>query len=302
MINTVTGSITKEDLGIVRMHEHILWAWTGEAKRTYSRETVVNTMLPFLNDLKAHGCRTLVEATTHGAGRDVAVLKEISQKSGLNIVTNSGVWDGLDYGGIYVPEILKQIEIDGIADIWMKEFYYGIDGTGIKPGFIKLGFGDNDEITDFHKKCLMAAVKTSLNTGLIIQSHICSSKSASDAVTIIEEMNLPIEKFIWTHADFSHDIETILRLARKGIWVEINWWITEASDFDWHINAIKALERENLLNRLLISQDAGGFHNGEVVPYTKVFTHFIPACKKNGITNEIFDTILIKNPAVALDL
>ncbi|MCP4221548.1 MAG: hypothetical protein GY765_43390 [bacterium] len=302
MIHTVTGSIEKADLGIVRMHEHILWAWTGEARERFSRETVVNTMLPFLRELKTRGCRTLVEATTHGAGRDVSVLREISIKSGLNIITNSGVWDGLDFNGLYVPEILRQKEMAEIADMWMKEFFDGIDGTDIKPGFIKLGFGDNNEITDFHKKCLMAAVKTSLHTGLTIQSHICSSKSALEAVKIIENTDLALDEFIWTHADFSRDAETILLLARKGIWVELNWWITEVADYNWHINLIQALERENLLHRVLLSQDAGGFHNGEVVPYSKFFTDFIPSCRNGGISNDSIDILLIHNPAAALNL
>lgn len=301
MINTVLGKISKEELGHTRMHEHILWAWTQNLKNEFNRNTVIETMLPHLKKLKSLGCNTLVEATPDGAGRDIGVLKELSEKSGLNIITNCGVWDGLDYKGIYIPQDLKNKNSDEIAVLWIDEFKNGIDKSSIKPGFIKIGLGDNDVISDFQLTILKAAIITSKHTGLPIIAHICSSNSAKKIVEIVKHENLKLNKFVWSHADYGHDGNTIEELAKQGIWIEMSWHIGETKDYSWHTNTINKLNDLNLLDRLLISQDAGGFHNGNIVPYGDFYTGFIHECFENNISQKIIDQLLIENPMIVLD-
>ena len=301
MINTVLGKISKEELGQTRIHEHILWAWTNDLKKEFDRNTVIDIMLPHLMELKSLGCDTLVEATTNGAGRDVSVLKELSEKSELNIITNCGVWDGLDYKGIYVPKGLNNRNSNEIAEQWINELENGIDKSSIKPGFIKIGLGDNDVISDFQLKFLKAAIITSKCTGLPIMSHICSLESAKRIVQIVKGENLELNKFIWSHADYAYDYETIFELAEQEIWIEMSWHIGETKDYSWHINTIKKMNELNLINQLLISQDAGGFHNGNIVSYRYFYTRFIKECKENGISSDIIDKLLVLNPSNALN-
>ncbi len=302
MIHTVTGLINPEELGLTLMHEHILWAWVDEVREQFTREKVIEMMLPFLLEIKDYGVKTIVEPTTDGAGRDVELLKDISEKSGIQIISNCGVWDGLDYESMYVPKVLFAMSLDEIAQKWIAEFENGMDGSNIKPGFIKLAYGDHGYLTAFHEKVLHAAIKTSLKTGLTIQAHLCSSASAKKTVQILEEENFPLHKFIWTHADFAFDDKTIFELADKGIWIETDWNIAKPIDYSWHVNLVKAMKETNLLNQLLISQDVGGFHGGAIGHYTKLFTDFIPYCTKHGIEKEVFDKLLIENPAKALDV
>ena len=301
MINTVLGKIQKEELGHTRIHEHILWDWTKEVKNDFDRNVVINIMLPHLLELKSLGCDTLVEATTKGAGRDTSVLKELSEKSGLNIITNCGVWDGLNYNGIYVPQEIKNMSSYQIAELWIDEFENGIDNTRIKPGFIKIGLGDNDLISEFQTNFLNAAITVCKHTGLPIISHICSSKSARRIVEIIKSQNLEPRRFVWSHADYAYDDNTIIELAKQGIWVELSWHIGETNDYSWYIEIIKKMTEMNLLNQLLISQDAGGFHKGNIVSYKNFYTEFIDGCLKGGINSEIIDRLLVINPSNLLD-
>lgn len=72
MINSVLGKIHEKDLGMTLMHEHITWDSDGaESINEYSLEDVVDTILPYLLDLKKSGCNTFVDATTLGSGRDL---------------------------------------------------------------------------------------------------------------------------------------------------------------------------------------------------------------------------------------
>jgi phosphotriesterase-related protein len=189
-----------------------------------------------------------------------------------------------------------------IGILWEAEYVDGIDGTDIRPGFIKLGFGDDDTITAFHTKILTAAIQTSLRTGLPIQAHIYSTVSARATVDTLERAHFPLHKFIWTHADYPYDLETIVHLAKKGIWIGMDWWVTQPQDMSWHVQLLRTFEQEDLLGQLLISQDAGGYHAGWISPYTPLFEEFIPCCIKMGISETIFEQLLTVNPVRVLKI
>ncbi|MBL4933528.1 phosphotriesterase family protein [Clostridium paridis] len=310
MINTVLGKIKPSQLGITLMHEHIIWDWSGAEntrENLYSLEEVVTTMEPYLLELKKLGCQTLVEATACGSGRDVEVLKACAEKTGLNIITNCGAWDGGKHRGKFIPDEIRNSTIDEISAAWINEFVNGIDGTSIYPGFIKLALGDEGFISELQEKLLRSAARTSLATGLPIECHIGSSKSAIKAVEIIEEENLPYDKFIWLHVDWSNDYTTVYKLVKKGIWVEIDAISAFPEPYEIQINLLEKLICDNLIDRLLISQDAGCYEIGVVKDsklrsYNNIFTKFIPICKSKGISETVFNKILIKNPAKILNI
>lgn len=308
MINSVLGKIDDNNLGVTLMHEHITWDRSGaESTNKYSVEEVVNTILPYLSDLKSSGCNTFVDATTFGSGRDIKILMECSKRTGLNILTNIGAWDGSNTEEKFIPSLLKGKEIDEIVEIWTAEFLNGIEGTNVKPAYIKIALGDTGVITEFQEKLLRAAARTSIKTKLPIQCHTIPAISATQAVAIVEEENLSLNKFIWVHGDVEKNSEIIMKLFKKGIWIEFDY-LGRCSEFSWYIEAIKNIAKNNLLDRLLLSQDAGAFYFGEkndkdsILPYDKLFKEFIPYCKDNGISHEIFHKLLVENPLKVLNI
>lgn len=310
MINTVSGKIYPTDLGITLMHEHIIWDYSGAIKnieKQYTIKEVVDTMEPYLVELKRLGCKTLVEGTPLGAGRDIEVLKACAERTGLNIITNCGVWDGGKHRGKFIPEEIKTKDINEIVEMWTQEYEKGIEGTNIRPGFIKIALGDEGFISEIQEKALRAAARTSLATGLPIECHIGSSISAVRAVEIIEEEHLPYNKFIWIHVDWSNDYPTVLMLAKKGIWVEIDAISAFPEPYEIQVNLLERLIEDNLIGQVLISQDAGCYNVGiekdsKLRSYNNIFTKFIPICKSKGISEAIINKILIENPATILNI
>lgn len=308
MIHTVLGDITADKLGITLMHEHISWDWDGaDSKKNYSIDEVVDTMLPYLLDLRNFGCQTLVEATPLGAGRDIEILKRCSDKSGINIITNVGAWDGSDKSGKFVYEFIKNGTIDDISSYWSSEFFNGIGDADIKPGFIKIALGDTGVITDLQEKLLRAAARTSIRTNMPVQCHTFIAASALKAVQIIEEENLAYDKFIWVHADGARDFQVTKTLADKGIWVEYDC-LARIPDYSKYVGLLKMTLGSGIGDRLLLSQDAGTFYYGEkndgstIYPYARIFKEFIPLCLESGIPREKIDKLLIENPMKVLDV
>lgn len=307
MIHTVLGDIAADQLGITLMHEHIFWDWNGaDSICNYNVDEVVNSILPYLFELKNSGCQTLVEATPLGAGRDIEILRRCSEKSGINIITNTGAWDGGDVTGRFVCEFIKSSTVEDISSFWTSEYLNGIDITKTKPGFIKIALGDTGEITELQEKLLRAAARTSKRTNMPLQCHTFIADSALRAVQIIEEENLPYDKFIWVHADGARDFQMTKRLADRGIWVEYDC-LARIPDYGRYVSLLKAT-LDIGIDRILLSQDAGSYHygvkTGEYVflPYTRIFTEFIPLCIESGISKEKIDRLLIENPKRVLDI
>jgi len=307
MINTVLGPISEDDLGITLIHEHIVVDIIGadRGERTYTIEEVVDYVLPYLLEAKDKGLQTIVEATPLGLGRDLDVLVECSKKSGLNIITCTGAWDGSNVKGLSVPKDIKEMTIDEIADVWTREFEEGIDDTGIKPGFIKMALGDEEEIFPLQEKLLRAAARTSKKTGMRIHCHIYAAVSVPGAIKIIEDEELPYDNFIWLHADGQMEMDIVLESGKKGIWLQFDG-IASKKDHTAYPSAIKKLIEENLIPQLLFGQDSGSFwvkddpEDWPMRPYARFFNEFIPYCAKEGIDKELINKVVTENSRRAL--
>src|SRR5450759_3347099 len=142
IIMTVNGPIPSSKMGISLIHEHILVDFIGAdsiSNKRWDRSKVIEKSLPYLKQIKNLGCRTLVECTPEYIGRDPLLLKSLSDSSGLNILTNTGYYGASN--NKFIPRFAFNETADQLAKRWVSEWEEGINGTGIKPGFIKIGVG-----------------------------------------------------------------------------------------------------------------------------------------------------------------
>ncbi len=301
-IITVTGPVAVADMGITLPHEHIMVDFIGADSirpGRYHADSVVAKALPFLLELKMTGCQTLIDCTPNYLGRDVSILKRLSRESGMNIITNTGYYGAA--GQKYLPPQVFTESAEQLADRWINEYKHGIDGTSIKPGFIKLG-ADAGPLTEEQKKIMKAGAITHLQTGLTIAVHSGDGNAAREALEIFTAEGLAPEAFVWVHAQNEKNFDVYKEMANKGVWVEFDGVSTE--DIDRYVSLLKFMKEQNLLHRTLISQDAGWYHVGEsgggkFNPFTTVFTEFIPALRKEGFTEDEIELLIRKNTAEA---
>ena len=302
MINTVMGPVSIDSLGLTLIHEHILVDFIGADQTGYhrwDRDSVVAKMLPFLLRVKKRGINTLFECTPAYLGRDPLLLKELSQNSGIQLITNTGFYGAV--GDKFVPAFAFNESADSLARIWIKEFEEGIEETGIKPGFIKIAVDPDSTLSAIDEKILRAAILTHKETGLTLVSHTGPDAPAFAQMKILKEEGLSLEAWVWTHAQNGTDAGRI-RAAQQGAWISID--NIQRHLIGRSISQVKALQTAGLLHRVLISHDAGWYRPGEpkggkVRGYTDIFTHFIPALKAEGFSEEEIDLLLIKNPQEA---
>ncbi len=227
-----------------------------------------------------------MECTPAFIGRDVSLLKRLASASGLHIITNTGFYGAAN--DKYVPAIARQETAEQLAARWTREFQEGIDGTGIRPGIMKIGV-DPGPLSEIDAKLVRAAAKTHLQTGLTIASHTGDGVAALEELEVLKQEGVHPGAFIWVHAQSEGNVKHHLNAAEQGAWVEFDG-ISEASA-EKHLQLVKGMLDQGFSNRVLISQDSGWYHVGEPKggnyrSYTFAFANFVPLMRRAGISTE----------------
>ncbi len=303
MIMTVSGPVSPSALKFTLSHEHILVDFIGAAKISkdrYVAEEVFNIALPFLQDVKKRGCNTFVDCTPAYLGRDVQLLKRLAKASGLNIISNTGYYGARQE--MFFPQHVYSETAEQIAARWIDEWKNGIDGTGVKPGFLKTGV-DKAPLTAAQRKIIDAAALTHLATGLTIGVHTGDGEAAKEQLEILKARGVAPSARIWIHAQNEADKSYHIEAAQRGSWVSFDG--VNPDTIKATIGYLQNMKADGLLNSVLVSQDSGWYNVGDAKGgnyknYNCIFTDFIPALKQIGFTQREMDTIFITNPANAL--
>jgi phosphotriesterase-related protein len=309
MIYTVRGPIPASQFGFALPHEHIMVDFIGAdqtSKERWDPEEVVRTMLPYLKPLRERGVTGFVDCTPAYLGRDVRVLRRLSEETGLHIVTNTGYYAAVN--GKYLPRHAYTDTVDALTARWLKEWEEGIDGTGIKPGFLKIAVnpaeGTPAKLKEVDARIVRAAARCSKRTGAAVASHTVQGLAALEQINIFEEEGVSPSRFIYVHADGEPDQSLHRQAAERGAWVEydgIGW-----RDVQEHVKLIlPMLEKHS--DRLLISMDSGWYwvgepNGGKIRDFNFMTDKMIPELKKAGVSEAMIRKLTVENPAKAFRL
>jgi len=301
-VMTVSGPIAPEQMGTTLPHEHVLVDFAGAevvSPDRYDREAVFATVLPYLQRARALGVETLVEATPVYLGRDPLLLRRLADASGVRLLVSTGYYGAR--GDQHVPRHAFTDPADSLAARWIREWTTGIDGTGIRPGFIKIGV-DTGPLSEIDRKLIQAAARTHLRTGLTIASHTGPAAAAMEQLAVLAEEGVDPSAWIWVHAQVEDDSTFHVRAARSGAWISFDGLAPENARR--YVERVAFMRAEGLLDRVLVSHDAGWYHVGEpgggvFRPYETLFTEFLPALKAAGFTDDEIHQLTAVNPAQA---
>lgn len=304
-IITVTGEIPASEIGKTLHHEHILVDFIGADSTGYHRwdkDKVVEKVLPYLLEVKKRGYKTLVECTPEYLGRDPELLKMLSEKSGLQIITNVGYYSAV--GAKFIPAHGFTETPEQLAARWTEQAQNGIEGTGVYPGFIKIAV-ERGPLEEIHQKVVKAACLTHKKTGLTIMSHTGFAVPAFQQLDILKEYGVHPSAFIWTHAHNESGFEKQLEAAKMGAWIAFDNFTPDKVDrfTDFAI----LMKKEGLLGKVLFSHDAGWYKpeqpdGGEFRGFTDIEAYLIPALMEKGLTQPDIHQLFVQNPMEAFKI
>jgi phosphotriesterase-related protein len=300
---TVRGPVEPGELGVTLMHEHVLVDFIGAeavSRERYDVEQVVRVALPHLLDVKRRGAKTLVECTPAYLARDPALMRRLSEETGLQILTNTGYYGAA--GDKFVPAHAYRESADELAARWVREANDGIDGTGIRPGFQKIGV-DRGPLSEIDRKLIVAAARCHLASGLGIAVHTGDGAAAQDILATLRREGVAPSAYIWVHAQNERDRSLHVQAAAAGAFVEFDG--IGPGTLDAHVASVGELIQAGLGRQVLVSQDAGWYHVGEpgggnYRGYTLLFDAFLPALRRSGVNEAQVHELLVENPARAL--
>lgn len=285
-------------------HEHILVDFIGAdsiQSSTWNHDSIIKTVMPFLDEIKEFQVDYFVDATPNYLGRDVGLLERIAQESGLRIVTNTGLYGAR--GNKFIPPYAWEMTAEELAQTWIDEFENGIEGSSIRPGFIKIGVDASDPLHPMHEKLVKAAALTHLATGLTIASHTGEAIGLWPQLTILNEMGVSPESFIWVHAQNEENNESYLKAAEMGCWISL-----DGLGWEWeqHLEKIWFAKNNGILDKILISHDSGWYdpqkQKQTINPYTAIFKKLCPELKSRGFADDEFEKLLHVNPSKAYSI
>lgn len=343
-IQTVLGAIDRISLGVVMPHEHIFIDLSGffenkdipgcqnaatdavtiDKLGILSRDPYAlrnNLLLDDFDVQKAEifaaldaGCRTVVDQTTIGLGRDIRQLRKMATATGLNIVAGTGFYVSATHS-----HKTREASVEKIADMMCHELLKGVDGTDIRAGLIgELGVSELFDASE--RKVLRAAALAHVRTGSPVSVHINPwTTYGLEAAEILLEGGVAPEKLCVCHIDVENRLEYIMSLLKLGVFVEFDnfgkeYFVARSTRRFGYGTFVTDTQRVELLvmlilkgfeKQILLSCDVclktllhayGGWG------YDHLLRNIVPMLLDEGVTREQLDALLIDNPARFLDV
>jgi phosphotriesterase-related protein len=213
-INTVLGPVDSDDLGFTLMHEHLIVAAAGitEDYPDLLGKDMLERVVSGLTWAKAGGVQTVVDVTTLDLGRNVSLMAEASQRSGVNVIACTGWYTG-------VPWHFVGLSPNKLADEFVREIQTGISGTGIKAGILK-GASDVKGVTRLEETVLRALARAHMQTGVPIALHsYAAGEVARRQIAILREEGVPLNGVKIDHCNDTTDTEYLQWILEQGCWL-----------------------------------------------------------------------------------
>ncbi len=270
MINTVTGPISPDKLGRTLIHEHFCFAYPGWfadiTMAPFDPEAALQTNILAIEAAKAVGIQTIVDPTPNDTGgRDPMLYKELSKRTGINIICTTGLYTEKEGSPAYwQTRVVWGTDISKmIADMMIKEITDGIGLTGVKAGAIKVG--SSPIMTTYEEAVHSAAVIAQNATGVPIITHTEGPTGGPEQAAFLVKQGADPRKILIGHVNNSRDINyhrailgcgTRIGFDRLGLGALLQVPDSES------VSNIARLCGEGFLSNILLSHDTVNFWLG----------------------------------------
>lgn len=280
--------------GITYMHEHVTIDLSGVKKDLDCKLDLLDETIEEFKELKKKGVANVLDVTNRGMGRNIVYALKVKEETGVNIIFSTGY-----YKEPFLPEEVYRLSEHELKAILVKEIIEGIDGTNIKAQVIGEIGTSKDKITPIERMLLSLGARVQEETGKPISTHTTLGTLGLEQIEILKENGANLNKVIIGHVDLSGDIDYILRLIDKGVYVafdtigKINYMPEEK-----RLLMLKEICKRGLSNRVVMSMDItrkSHLKNKGGLGYSYLLDNFIPFIKENGITESDIENMLIKN-------
>ena len=308
---TVSGEVPAESLGVTMLHEHLIHRLSIHSGKADNTCLDVDLMAEELGAFRDAGGGTICDATPIDVGRDPSALRQVAEKSGVQVVSGAGLYQ-LE---VWPDEMLTWSRSQ-LADHLVCQAR-GED-AGISAGFLGEIASHNEPHDDWEKYQLLDAERTLFaaladaqrRTGLAIYTHACLGRGGVAQLRVLSEAEARMSQVVIGHCDgqFHEDVEQDMSyyriLLEQGAWLGFDMfgWEQMAPDAE-RFRRIAALVGEGFADRIVISTDTCRLsqlrcHGGRGFGY--LFTNVLPGLRQAGLSESDIHQMTVTNPATVL--
>ena len=264
-VETVTGPIEAEQLGTTLIHEHLAnadeavrfqWPNAPTAREKEPRgigyDQIEEVAIEEAQAAVDLGVKTIGEPSAMFLGRDVNMMRRVSEATGLQVVPCTGI-----YTYDYLQPFFQNRDADQIADLFVSDIEEGIQGTEIKSAFIKCA-ADEPGVTENIEKIHRAAARASMRTDTPIMAHTRpASNTGPRQIEIFEEEGVNPSKVQLAHTGDTDDLGYIEGVLEKGVWIGLDrYGLDIFLPYEKRQATAKALLERGFADRMFLSADS----------------------------------------------
>ena len=305
-VQLTDGQIDCSKLGRTLIHEHVLvgmpgWNLDLRAPKFVRAEAMARAV-DRLQELRSHNCNTIVDPCPMDLGRDVEFVAEVAQKSGINIVCATGVYNEAEG----IPYTFRSMPREDVLELYVKEITEGVGDTGIKAGVIKIATGPNPP-SEYEQKMIGVAAEASRITRVPIISHTNIASHGHRQIDLVEAHGGRADCLVVGHSGDRDDPAYQISIARRNAFVGLDRFGIEFILPDaLRMKNLAELVQAGHRDRILISQDHPLCLLGRMGPdiakqlstwrITHIFQRILPELAKLGMSGDDVEKILVDNP------
>ena len=262
-VMTVTGEVPGDQLGPTAVHEHLYCDISVHSGRADNILTDVPLMVDELAHVRQAGGRTIVDVTPEGIGREPAMLKALSEGSGVQVVSGIAFYTEDTY-----PTWVRGASESEIADYFVREIEEGRDG--VRAGLIGELASHNAErpdpaayrLTEGETHVFRAAALAQRRTGVAITTHAALGRGGHAQLAVLEAAGADPARVAIGHCD-AHwhanpdlDLAYYLPILEQGAFCSfdlIGW--TELAPDEVRAERIATLVRLGYARRIVLGSD-----------------------------------------------
>lgn len=315
-VNTVTGPVPAEELGVVAVHESLLSVYPG-AEYGYDvqidQAAIFDTLKHKLLAFRQAGGGTIVDSSGMFHGRNVPLYEALAQSTGVHLIASTGQGPEALLGGYFLTPQTNP------PTPWPAEKFAGLFAGEITEGMVvprierrgTAGLvttaGTRTGLTPTDASLFRGAARAAAETGVAASFRYGADAPAKLELILAEGID-PSRTLIGD-LDRRHAVAAgyPARLAAAGVFIGIDHVGVNHDE-----ELLRDEERVELLLELVAAGHAGHIilssnstgvavgHKDNGVTYTAVLEEFIPAARARGLSEADARRILIDNPRTLL--
>lgn len=307
-VRTVLGDIDPPELGITYTHEHLVIDGGRPVQMVPEFDLGdVDIMATEVDEARALGLCSVVDAMPCDAGRNAEKLAELSTRTEVHVVAPTGLHHDRYYGPAHWS---ARITIEEMAELFVLDVTDGIDRydyagpvvrrTTHRAGVVKVAGSDGGPSAR-DRRVFEAAAETHRRTGAPILTHCEGGTGGLEQVRLLADLGVDPAHVALSHVDKIVDRGYHRELLSSGAFAEYDQSFRWGSAPNGTIQLLSWMADDGLGDRIVLGMDAARrryYHvHGGSPGLVWLLGDFSEAMAGAGLDASVRHRLFVDNPA-----